>query len=53
VEDAEIFLNIFKKCDHSSKFKFFRIFDFFPACFCCFLPADTADKRHVELQIFS
>jgi len=36
----------------TSNLKFFRISGIFPIYFACFSPADTADKKHVELQKF-
>jgi len=30
---------------------FFRISGIFPPCFGCFSPADTADKKHVEIFV--
>jgi len=41
-----------KKCHHHFEIDFFRISCIFPTCFGRFSPADTADKRHVELQKF-
>jgi len=42
-----------KNVNTTSKFKFFRISGIFLTCFDCFLPADTADKKHVVLQKFA
>jgi len=41
-----------KRCDHF-KLSFFRISDIFLTCFDCFLPANTAGKKLVELQKYS
>jgi len=35
------------------KLKFFQIFGSFLTCVACFLAADKADKKYVELQKFS
>ena len=36
----------------STKLQFFRISGIFPTCFGCFLSANTADQKHVDLQKF-
>jgi len=41
-----------KKCHHHFEIEFFQISGIFPTCFGRFSPADTADKRHVEIQTF-
>jgi len=34
----------------TTKLQFFRISGIFLTCFGCFLPANTADQKHVDLQ---
>jgi len=46
------YANFSKKYHHHLEIEFFRISDIVPTCFDRFSPADTADKRHVELQKF-
>jgi len=52
VDYAEIFLKL-KNVITTWKLKYFRISGILPTCFGCFIAADTADKKHVELQKFS
>jgi len=47
-----VFQKIFKKYHHHFEFQIFSIFWHFRTCFCCSLPADTADKN-ADLQSFS
>jgi len=48
----KFFKNFLEKYHHF-EVKLFWISGIFPICSGCFLPADTADKKHVKLQKFS
>jgi len=49
VDYAEIFIKFSRKCHHHFEVNNFLYFWHFPTWFRCFLPADTADKKYIEV----
>jgi len=47
-----LFYKYSKNIVATTKLQFFQISGIFPTCFGCFLSANTADKKHVDLQKF-